>query len=777
MTMSTATQAAAVFETAAHISLDAIVAAEMGGEITYVNPAFLRMWGHASAAEVIGRHFTTLVPSTEDADAIVSAIARDGRWAGHSRGRRKNGESFPIEMSAALLTDEAGTPSAMVASVVDLANQRRAETTLRESEQECRSLVESALDPVWTCDLEGRYLFANAAASRMLGCEVVGKTVDELFPPHLAAEYHEHVRKVIESGETLIHEHKVDIQGTEFWFSTVLQPFRDADGRITKAQGVVRDITRLKAAELALRANEERFRQAVGTSKIGIFDHDHLTDVMYFSTEQREILGWDEPVSGKDVHAAPGSRTFMDLTHPDDRERIVAEVDRVHNSADGILDVEFRIVRRDGSLRWITTRSQTFFEGEGEARRPVRTVGATRDVTDEKIAEEEREHLQQQLLQATKMESIGRLAGGVAHDFNNMLNVIMGHVEFALDRIDPSHPVAADLTEVSRAAQRAADLTRQLLAFARRQPIAPLVIDLNNYVDRMLTLLRRLIGENVTLTWRPAERLSAVEIDPSQIDQILANLTANARDAIAGVGQVTIRTDDVAFDAVHCRTHPALRPGTWVMLELADSGRGMDQETLDHIFEPFYTTKGDGQGIGLGLATVYGIVEQNRGFIAASSRLGGGTTVQIFLPRASRDTEKPAVPSAKQRVGGSETLLLVEDEPMLLKVTQAILQRLGYRVLAASTPSQALKLVEQHGDSIRLVVSDVVMPEMNGPDLVARLLGMAPHLKCLFVSGYFTSALLPDGVIKSGAQFLQKPFAADDLAAKVRGLLGVESAA
>jgi PAS domain S-box-containing protein len=778
--MSTVTRparTAAVFETAAHVSLDAIVAADMDGLITYVNPAFLRMWGHDSAADVIGKHYSALVPAAEEAGEIANAIVRDGRWAGQSRGRRRNGEPFPIEMSAALLTDDAGVPCAMVASVIDLSDRRRAETVLRESEQEYRSLVESALDPVWTCDLEGRYLFANAAASRMLGREVVGKTVYELFPPHLAAEYREHVRQVIESGDTLVHEHKVEIQGAEFWFSTVLQPFRDADGRITKAQGVVRDITRLKAAELALRANEERFRQAVGTSKIGIFDHDHLTDVMHFSAEQREILGWDEPVSGKDLHAAPGSRTFMDLTHPDDRDWILTEVDRAHKSADGILDVEFRIVRRDGSLRWIAARSQTFFEGDGEARRPVRTVGATRDVTDRKRAEEERAHLQQQLLQATKMESIGRLAGGVAHDFNNMLNVIMGHVEFALDQIGSSHPVAADLTEVSRAAQRAADLTRQLLAFARRQPIAPRVIDLNDYVDRMLTLLRRLIGENVTLMWKPGRRLSAVEIDPSQIDQILANLTANARDAIAGVGQVTIRTEDVVFDAAHCRTHPALRPGRWVMLELADSGRGMDQETLDHIFEPFYTTKGEGQGIGLGLATVYGIVEQNRGFISATSRLGGGTTVQVFLPRASQETEHPVAAPAKQRVGGSETLLLVEDEPMLLKVTQAILQRLGYRVLAASTPSQAIALVEQHGESIRLVVSDVVMPEMNGPDLVTRLLGIAPRLKCLFVSGYFTSALLPDGVVKSGAQFLQKPFAADDLAAKVRGLLGVESAA
>ena len=332
------------------------------------------------------------------------------------------------------------------------------------------------------------------------------------------------------------------------------------------------------------------------------------------------------------------------------------------NPASGIFDVEYRIVRHDGSLRWITTRSQTFFEGEGAARRPIRTVGASRDITDEKTAEQERARLQQQLLQATKMESIGRLAGGVAHDFNNMLNVIMGRVEFALDQIDRSHPVAADLTEVQRAAQRSADLTRQLLAFARRQAIAPRIIDLNDYVDRMLSMLRRLIGESVTLTWQPGEHLSPVEIDPTQIDQILANLTANARDAIAGVGQVTIRTDNVSFDAAYCREHPELRPGAWVMLELADSGRGMDQETLDHIFEPFYTTKTEGQGTGLGLATVYGIVEQNGGCISASSRVGGGTVVQD-LPagggasrrRRRRRRRRRSVSAAARRSWSSRT--------------------------------------------------------------------------------------------------------------------------
>ncbi|HKF66374.1 MAG TPA: PAS domain-containing protein, partial [Vicinamibacterales bacterium] len=269
-------QRPAPFETAVRISLDAVVVVDMDGRITYVNPAFVRMWGHESAEDVLGRHYTAFVAAPEEADAIASAIARDGKWVGHSRGRRKSGESFPIEVSGALITDEIGTPCAMMASLADLSDWQRAEAALRESEETYRSLVESALDPVFTCSIEGRYLFANAAASRMLGRaagELIGKSVDDLFPPRLATEYREGLRQVIESGESLVCEHRVDVEGRELWFSTVLQPVRDRDGRITKAQGVVRDITRLKAAELALRANEERFRQAVGASKIGIFDH------------------------------------------------------------------------------------------------------------------------------------------------------------------------------------------------------------------------------------------------------------------------------------------------------------------------------------------------------------------------------------------------------------------------------------------------------------------------------------------------------------------------
>jgi PAS domain S-box-containing protein len=767
---------AGLFERAVDVSLDAIVFCDMDGCVTYVNPAFLPMLGYDTVEEVLGQHYSRFVPSAEQAEAIVAEIVHNGTWTGETEGRRKNGECFPIKVSSALLTDEAGHPRAMMASFVDLSDRQRAEVALRENEEKYRSLVESAIDPVFTCDIDGRYLFVNAAAARMLGrtpADVVGRTVDDLFPPHVAAAYRTGVKQVIESGESLISEDRSEIDGQEFWFSSVLQPVREADGRVRKAQGVVRDITRIKIAEQALRESEARLRQAVGTSKIGIFDHDHRTDAMYWSPEQRELFGWgaDEPVSGTDLNAPPESRTFVDLVHPDDRSRIVDEIARAHAAEGGIFDVEYRIMRRDGSQRVITTRSQTFFDGEGEARHAVRTVGASRDVTDERAAQEERRLLQQQLLQATKMESIGRLAGGVAHDFNNMLNVIMGHVEFGLDHLDPSHPVAADLAEVQQAAQRSADLTRQLLAFARKQTIAPKVIDLNDYVGKMLSMLRRLIGEDVALTWLPGDDLGAVEIDPTQIDQILANLTANARDAIAGVGQVAIRTGNVAFDAAYCQAHPAFRPGLWVMLELVDSGRGMDAETLDHIFEPFYTTKAEGKGTGLGLATVYGIVEQNRGFISAASVPGRGTTVQIFLPRVARQAGSVVPAPPKKQAGGTETILVVEDEPMLLKVTKTILERLGYTVLTAGTPSEAIKHVEERGADIEMVVSDVVMPEMNGPDLVTRLVGTAPHLKCLFVSGYFTNAIFPEGVLAPSAQFLQKPFSAGDLAAKVRSVL------
>jgi CheY-like chemotaxis protein len=367
------------------------------------------------------------------------------------------------------------------------------------------------------------------------------------------------------------------------------------------------------------------------------------------------------------------------------------------------------------------------------------------------------------------MESIGRLAGGVAHDFNNMLSVILGHVGMAMMDLEPSHPLYANLEQVRDAGVRSADLTRQLLAFARKQTVAPKVLDLNKTVAGITTMLQRLIGEDIDLAWRPGENIWPVKMDPSQIDQILANLCVNARDAIADVGKITIETGRAEFDAAYCNDHVGFFPGEYVLLAVSDDGCGIKPEMLDNIFEPFFTTKESGKGTGLGLAMVYGVVKQNNGFINVYSEPGQGTTFRIYLPphRAKTDTcpDKGAVRSAE---GGDETILIVEDEPAILDMTAKMLERLGYRVMAAGTPGEAVDLAQAYCGRIDLLISDVVMPEMNGRDLANNLLHYYPDLKRLFMSGYTANVIAHHGVLEKGINFIQKPFSQKDLGAKVR---------
>jgi signal transduction histidine kinase/ActR/RegA family two-component response regulator len=385
----------------------------------------------------------------------------------------------------------------------------------------------------------------------------------------------------------------------------------------------------------------------------------------------------------------------------------------------------------------------------------------------------EHRRLTSQLRQAQKMESVGRLAGGVAHDFNNMLGVILGHVELAMGRIDETDPVHRDLDRIRDSAVRSADLTRQLLTFARKQIISPKVMDLNEAVGSTLTMLRRLIGENIHLAWHPCEGLWPVKMDPSQIDQILANLCVNARDAISGVGTITIQTGRKIFDRIYCDHHPGAVPGEYVQLSVTDDGAGMDKEIRKNLFEPFFTTKELGKGTGLGLATVYGIVKQNNGFINVYSEPGMGAVFKIYLPRHIA-TDRESVPEKQDPVRpvppGSETVLLVEDEPAILEVTGLMLESLGYEVLSADTPGKALVLAETH-ETIHLLLTDVVMPEMNGKDLAERLAAMHPGLKCLFMSGYTADVIAHHEVLDKGVHFLQKPFSKEELAARVRNAL------
>ena len=398
-----------------------------------------------------------------------------------------------------------------------------------------------------------------------------------------------------------------------------------------------------------------------------------------------------------------------------------------------------------------------------------------REDDERKRTEIERNVLQAQLQQAQKMESVGRLAGGVAHDFNNMLTVILGNVALAIEQIDPAQPIHTDLEEIRKAANRSADLTRQLLAFARKQVVTPKVLDLNETVPGIIKMLERLIGEDISLKWLPEANLWLVKVDPSQIDQILANLCINARDAIAGGGNIAIETGNSIFDEDYCAAHAGYVPGEYVRISVSDNGHGIDKETLAHIFEPFFTTKGAGKGTGLGLATVYGAVKQNNGFINVYSEPGTGTTFTIYLPRHEGGAgQERAAGAAIPHVRGHETILLVEDEPHILKLTTRILKRQGYDVLTAVSPGEAVRLASEYDGVIHLLLTDVVMPEMNGRDLAKGLQSRYRSLKVLFMSGYTANIIVHQGVLDQGVHFIQKPFAVDDLATKVRGVLDSE---
>ncbi len=456
--------------------------------------------------------------------------------------------------------------------------------------------------------------------------------------------------------------------------------------------------------------------------------------------------------------------------HPEDIEVNRELLDRHFRGEVDYYVAELRVRHKDGHWVWILSRGRvTQRTPDGK---PILMMGIYQDVSDRKQAEAETARLEGDLRQAHKMESIGRLAGGVAHDFNNILAVILGHAELALEQVAPGDPIHHDLEEIRKAAQRSADLTRQLLAFARKQTVLPQVLDLNRTIEGMLEMLRRLIGENVKLVFRAKPGLWPVKMDPSQVDQILVNLCANARDSIAGDGRITLATEAATLDADFCAAIPSAVPGNYVVLTVADTGQGMDKETLAHIFEPFFTTKGVGQGVGLGLATIYGIVQQNRGFLQVESTPGAGTEFRIYLPRhAGSVPTSPAVSPAQPVVPGQGTILLVEDDASILNMTRTLIESQGYRVLATDRADEALRLSDAYPGDIDLLVTDVVMPEQNGLDLAQRLAKRRPGLPCLFMSGYTADVIAANGILPEKTNFIRKPFTAQELAAQIRDLL------
>ncbi len=418
--------------------------------------------------------------------------------------------------------------------------------------------------------------------------------------------------------------------------------------------------------------------------------------------------------------------------------------------------------RKDGKHFIEAATISPVYDATGQV---VNFVAVKRDIT-------EQLKLEAQLAQAQKIETVGQLVSGVAHDYNNMLSVILGYTELALIKVTPDDPLRADLQQILKAAKRSIDITQQLLIFARKQAVLPQVLDLNQAVEGAHKMLRQLAGENIDLVWLPATDLWPLKIDPSQVDQILVNLCVNARDAIADVGKITIETGNVTIDETYSTLHPDAVPGDFIKLTISDDGCGMDKETQEKIFEPFFTTKKEGEGTGLGLATCYGIVKQNEGFISVYSEPGQGTVFKVYLPRyVGEGSHTGAENMVEIPSGRGETILVVEDDFFMLKLTERILDGLGYKVLTAKNPEEARSLTKENYGEIRLLITDIVMPEMNGRDLANQVNALSPRIKTLFMSGYTAKMIARKGVLEEGSHFIQKPFLRKDLAVKVRKVL------
>ena len=651
--------------------------------------------------------------------------------------------------------------SRMFGTAQDITDRKQAEEALQQREKHISSIFRSA--PVGIGLVRDREL--KMVNDRL--CEMTGYTADELidqssrnlYPSDADYEFvgREKYALIAEHGTGMVETRWQRIDGTviDVLLSSSPVDLHDPSMGVTFT---ALDITERKQVEQALRESEEKYRFLVenAVEAICVAQDDRL---VFTNSKIFDLLGY--------TPAEALSRPFGEFLHPDDREMVM---ERHHRRLQGeeIPDMyDFRVIHKSGAVRWADV-NVALIEWEGHPA----SLNFLYDITARKVAEEEQERLQNQLTQAQKMEAVGRLAGGVAHDFNNMLNVILGNAELAMGELDSAQSVHEDLLEIQKAAQRSSNVVRQLMAFARKQTVAPEVLDLNETVEEMLKMLRRLIGEDIELSWQPGPNLWPVKIDPAQIDQILANLTVNARDAIAGTGKVTIETDNAIFDQAYCAEHYGFVPGDFVLLAVSDNGCGMDKDTQKSLFEPFFSTKEVDKGTGLGLATVYGIVKQNDGFINVYSEPGEGTTFKIYLPRHVASEEQVEEKGQnEQPPQGSETILLVEDESSILKMTKRMLEVQGYQVMTARTPDEAIRLAQDHAGEIHLLITDVIMPEMNGRDLAQNLLSFYPDVKRLFMSGYTANVIAHHGVLDEGVNFIQKPFSREQLGLKVREAL------
>ena len=656
-----------------------------------------------------------------------------------------------------LIYSESGDFAYVDGLLLDVTEFKKVEEKLLESEDRYRDLVEHSQDLICTHDLKGRLLSVNPWAARIVGYsqdELLRMNMRDVIAPEVHSEFDKYLGDIGKNGtargmlliRTRSDERRIWEYNNTLRTEGVTEPI---------VRGMAQDVTERMRMEKALRETTRRLQLAATSGGFGIWEWDIQSDALHWDDRMFELYGIPRDTSLK------GVERWHKYLHPDDYHASM-EASQAAIRGEKEYDVEFRVVRPDAKVRALHANAVVIRDADGNA---VRMIGINSDIT-------ERRNLEGQLRQAMKMEAVGRLAGGVAHDFNNLLTAIMGNVSLAIMKLPPSDPVEALLDEVKKAAERAARLTQQLLAFSRKQIIEPKILNINAMIADLNKMLARLIGEHIEMKTLPGKDLGMVKFDAGQFEQVMVNLAVNARDAMPDGGKLIIETANVDLDDDYCATHRYVSPGRFVLLAVSDTGHGMNDEVKRQIFEPFFTTKSKGSGTGLGLSTIYGAVKQSGGSIEVYSEEGKGTTFKIFLPRVEGDAGRTGSDDGPQELmEGSETVLLVEDEDIVRRLCVKLLERLGYTVLKASGGDEAIGIAKGHPGRIDLLMTDVVMPGMNGRELAERLVEFHPETKVLFASGYTDDAIVHHGVLNEGVAFIGKPYTLSALAKKVRDVL------
>jgi two-component system, cell cycle sensor histidine kinase and response regulator CckA len=721
-----------------------------------VNDTLLRLVGYTRDELTSGRvPWTSLTPpewSDVDARAIEQLATSGVAGLREKEFVHKDGTRVPVLAGSAMLGDGA---TECISFVLDLTERKGAERARREAERRAQRLVESATVGIWTVGADGHTTFMNARMAEILGrdvAEAITMPTTEFFFTEDRPAMAERLAKRREGLAGPYEQRFRRPDGSVGVLSMDSSPLYDAQGRYEGVLGIATDITERRRAEEALRASEMRYRL--------MFDNSPLPKWMY-DAETLRFLDINE-AAVRDYGYTREEFLKMRITDIRPPEDVPALIE-AERAADVLPKFgTWRLCKKGGEVIQVELTKHTFTLGGRVTR-----LAVGRDVT-------ERLRLEEQLRQSQKMEAVGRLAGGVAHDFNNVLSVILSYGSMLLADMKPGEPMRADIEEIHKAGKRATDLTRQLLMFSRQQVLAPRVLDLNELLTSMDKMLQRILGADVDLVSLPTRPLGRVRADPSSVEQIIMNLVVNARDAMPRGGKLTMETANVVLDEAYAEAHLGVKPGPHVMLAVTDTGTGIEKATLARIFEPFFTTKESGKGTGLGLSTVFGVVQQSGGSVWVYSEVGKGTTFKVYLPRVDAEVDTPRDIDPPTALHGSETILLVEDDDQVRLVARGILRRSGYHVIEARNAGEALLHSEEHPGTIDLLLSDVVMPQMSGPALAKRLARARPGMKVLCMSGYTDDSIVRHGVLDADLAYLQKPITPDALTSKVREVLDAE---